>query len=269
MGRVPDASALMPDEGPISIQLMAVQGPMARHAKDLRLALSCMSARDARDPGWTPAPLEGPPLPKRAALTLDPGGEGVDPNVAAAVRRAADALRDAGYEVEEADPPSVTAARDTWAELVMTEVNGGLMPVVRQVACADATEFLDLTMSMVPPVGLPEYMALYQRRNAIAREWRQFFDRYSVVLGPVSCAQPFAVGADLTEEGLPLILKAMRLIVTCNLLGLPAAVVNAGVANGLPQGVQLIADRYREDAALAAAEAIEDRLGVVTPIDPK
>ena len=60
----------------------------------------------------------------------------------------------------------------------------------------------------------------------------------------------------------------MRLVVALNLLGLPAAAVPVGVADGLPQGVQLIGDRYREDLCLAAAEAIEDRLGVLTPIDP-
>jgi amidase len=33
---------------------------MARRVADLRLALDLMSARDARDPWWSPAPLEGP-----------------------------------------------------------------------------------------------------------------------------------------------------------------------------------------------------------------
>jgi amidase len=32
--------------------------------------------------------------------------------------------------------------------------------------------------------------------------------------------------------------------------------------------VQLIGDRYREDLCLAAAQAIEERVGVFTPIDP-
>ena len=40
-----------------------------------------------------------------------------------------------------------------------------------------------------------------------------------------------------------------------------------GVTDGLPQSVQLIGPRYREDLCLDAAEAIEARLGVPTPID--
>lgn len=39
--------------------------------------------------------------------------------------------------------------------------------------------------------------------------------------------------------------------------------------DGLPQVVQVIGPRYREDLCLGAAAAIEDRLGVITPIDPR
>jgi amidase len=52
-------------------------------------------------------------------------------------------------------------------------------------------------------------------------------------------------------------------------LGLPSIAVPTGVANGLPVGVQLIAGRYREDLCLEAAEEIEARAGVRTPIDPR
>ena len=53
---------------------MAVSGPLARTVDDLRIALAAMSARDARDPWYVPAPLEGPAVPKRAALCLNPDG---------------------------------------------------------------------------------------------------------------------------------------------------------------------------------------------------
>ena len=41
-----------------------------------------------------------------------------------------------------------------------------------------------------------------------------------------------------------------------------------GVGGGLPQAVQVIGPRYREDLYLDAAD-IEDRLGILTPIDPR
>jgi amidase len=51
------------------------------------------------------------------------------------------------------------------------------------------------------------------------------------------------------------------------LLGLPAVAVPAGLAKGVPLGVQVIGARYREDLCLDAAEAIEAQCGLETPID--
>jgi Asp-tRNA(Asn)/Glu-tRNA(Gln) amidotransferase A subunit family amidase len=48
----------------------------------------------------------------------------------------------------------------------------------------------------------------------------------------------------------------------------PAALaLPTGVADGPPQGVQLIGDRYREDLCLQAGYVIEAALPVDTPID--
>jgi amidase len=41
-----------------------------------------------------------------------------------------------------------------------------------------------------------------------------------------------------------------------------------GVHDGLPLGVQVYADRWREDLCLAAAQLIEDEVGLICPIDP-
>ena len=62
----------------------------------------------------------------------------------------------------------------------------------------------------------------------------------------------------------------MRPVVPANLLGLPSACVPAGrdEATGLPIGVLITGQRFREDLCLEAAEAIEARLGIATPIDP-
>ncbi len=52
-------------------------------------------------------------------------------------------------------------------------------------------------------------------------------------------------------------------------LGLPSVALPVGEADGLPQSVQIIGPRFREDLCLDAAEAIEARLGSITPIDPR
>ncbi len=52
-------------------------------------------------------------------------------------------------------------------------------------------------------------------------------------------------------------------------LGLPAVALPMGIEDNLPQSVQFIGPRCREDLCLDAAAALEDRLGIITPIDPR
>jgi amidase len=60
------------------------------------------------------------------------------------------------------------------------------------------------------------------------------------------------------------LIATLQLVVCANALSLPAA-VPVGLADGLPQAVQIIGPRFREDLVLDAAQAIEDHLGVLTP----
>jgi amidase len=270
-GRVAYASSIAPSELTPTLQLFMSEGPMARRVADLRLALHCMSGHDARDPGWTAAPLEGPPpkRPVRVAVCTDPGGGGVHPDVAAGVRRAADALADAGYAVEERDTPRVAEAAALWSSLVAADIRSMMLPFMRPLLSPSATRFLDFWLAREPALDLVGYQQRLSSRAGVARAWSQLHDECPIVLGPVCTHPPFAVGSDVESgDAVVELLHRMRLVVAMNALGLPAAVAPVGLANGLPQGVQLIGDRYREDLCLAAAEAIEQRLGVFTPIDP-
>src|ERR1700678_2728564 len=111
VGRVAAFNASVP-ERPIGPQISAVSGPLARTIGDLRMALAAMSGKDARDPWWAPAPLEGPAMPKRAALCLNPDGLETVAEVKAAVADAGKRLERAGWVVEtiETTPPLREAA---------------------------------------------------------------------------------------------------------------------------------------------------------------
>ena len=152
----------------------------------------------------------------------------------------------------------------------MTEIGAGFKPMLEQIGGADANAFLNLALESTPSYDLGGYMMSLAERQTIARNWAEFATRYPIILGPVNTQKPFPVGFDLAgADEIQQLLRSMRLLVTLNLLGLPAAVVPVGMSGGLPQSVQLIGGRFREDLCLAAAEAIEDRLGIVTPIDPR
>src|ERR1700723_2023979 len=111
VGRIAAFNAALP-ERPIGPQISAVSGPLARTIGDLRVALAAMSGKDARDPWWVPAPLEGPAMPKRAAVCFHPDGLETAAEVNAAVADAARRLERGGWVVEEIKtlPPLQEAA---------------------------------------------------------------------------------------------------------------------------------------------------------------
>ena len=94
-------------------------------------------------------------------------------------------------------------------------------------------------------------MAYWQ--HGLGAAWAQFALDHQVVLSPVCCERPWLVDDDVSRIGE--IATAMRMVVPVNILGLPSCAVPVGSDDGLPQGVQLIGARFREDLLLDAAQA--------------
>ena len=266
-GRVAAWNPSSPDRF-IGGQLMAVSGPLARSVADIRLALAAMSAAGAGDPWWVPAPLELPAVPRRAALCLAPDGMAVAGEVAEALRAAAAALSDAGWQVEETDCPPFTDA---------AAINGALwMAETRRIAHLIAAEgdedaqFVFAEMSKrAPPVDLDGLQDAFQARTAQLRRWQEFLARHPLLLCPVSGELPFDDQDDIrSPERFAEIMDAQLTQLGLPALGLPGLSLATGFAGARPVGVQLVADRFREDVLLEAGEAIEAALhrpGVVDP----
>jgi amidase len=272
LGRVPSFNGTAAEERPVGHQLMSVQGPLARRVADVRLGLAAMAARDPRDPWWAGVPLEGPAptRPIRVGLTADPGHQGAHRGVAAAVRAAGLALAEAGYAVDEIEPPAVDAVAANWAILVYNEMRRASLPYIRKWGGADINRCTDLSLALHPDIDIDTYMRALAERTKHLRDWMLFMERYALVVGPVSTEPPFEVGFDVKDqETMAHVIRAQRLLVAVNLLGLPAVSVPCGLLDGVPLGVQVIGSRYREDLALDAAEVIEARHGLPTPIDPR
>jgi amidase len=270
LGRIPHATTIEPVDGPISIQLMMVEGPMARRVGDLRAALEVMAGPSWRDPWTVPAPLRGPEpaRPVRVALVVDPAGQGIAKQVQDGVRKAARALEDAGYAVEEVEPPSIEVAAKTWLDMLSADMRPALQ-IMSFPWGADTDRFVSALFELAPepnPMTTPQNFVV---RQSLLRAWGQFQEQHPLVVAPICSDVPFEVGKDLTTAGVAEILRGMRMAIAVNALGLPAVAVPVGVGDGLPQAVQVIGPRYREDLCLDAAAALEDRVGIITPIDPR
>jgi amidase len=142
--------------------------------------------------------------------------------------------------------------------------------MLQSIVSPGAARFMEAMLELEPPADVAAYSLGLANRLGIARAWAEFQEERPLILGPVCTQQPFPIGSDLEgADGVRAITDSMRVTVAVNNLGLPAVAVPVGVANGLPQGVQVIGPRYREDLCLDAGEAIEARRGVITPIDPR
>lgn len=268
--RLPRADSTTQVEPILASQLMSVDGPMARRVADVRAAFRVLAGPHPRDPFCVPAPLDGPALgtPIRVALVPEPPGGATTPAVAAAVRAAGDALADSGYEVVESTPPMVEDAIDTWSRWLISELSV-LKPLLQQIMNAEAVRFLDWAEEKIGTVDFAGSVELMMKRHAIAKAWGEFFQEHPLIVGPVWTGPAFTAGWDAESEANALAtLDLIRFVTPMNLLGLPAAAVPTGLADGMPTGVQVVGPWFREDLCLDAAEAIEARLGTITPIDP-
>ena len=267
-GRVADAAVTQPVPT-LAMQVTQTQGPMARRVADLRLALHVVSLPDVRDPRWVPAPLDGPGGDGiRVAVVRDPLGSGVDPHVRAGLDRAVDWLADAGYAIVEAEPPLVAEAVHAWVDALyadLAQVWSQMEPLVDP----ELSSFFSLCVShgIFRPVDQARQMATWVAVHEIGAAWAAFLESHPLVVSPVCCERPWAIGDELART--PEIVNAMRMVMPVNILGLPSCAVPVGCDEGLPQGVQVIGRHFREDLILDAAQAIEYRAPRLTPIEPR
>ncbi len=228
----------------MSRQLMASDGPLARHAKDLALLFDVMAQPDPRDPRFTLASqtVHGP-----VAVVLADD----------AVRRAAHALAAAGYEVVDAEVPRLEETAQLWLDLVGFEVRLGALQRLRDEGSDGTRRSAEALFGLAGPLDGAGYAQALAERHALAAQWP-----HQLVLGPVSTAAPWPVGHDLGgADALRDEWWGFRLTVATACLGLPAVSVPVGLdTHGLPVGVQLIGPRWTEGALLAAAQAIEEAI---------
>lgn len=273
LGRVPQASSLeLADMVPIGVQLTGVSGPLARRVADLRAAYETIAGPTWDDPWTVPAPLYGPTLtePIRVALVLDPAGGGTAEQVQGGVRKAGQALEDAGYVVDQVEPPGIDAAAN--ALLVMDSAPGVRAVWEQAMAPSSPADLCRFVAAFFEAAGFPDAVATEQAfitRHALLRAWGEYQETYPLIVAPVATEIPRKAGTDLDDGQVAQDIRTMRMAMAVNTLGLPAVALPVGVGDGLPQAVQVIGPRYREDLCLDAAEAIEQRLGVLTPIDPR
>ena len=269
IGRIPAFNASSPERS-IGPQISAVSGPLARTVGDLRLALAAMSKLDARDPWWVPAPLEGPPVPKRAALCVRPGGLETVPEVKAAVLDAGKRLEKAGWSVEDITGiPAFEEAAELQIRLWLADGYDAMREAAEREGDPGALAVLRGHEKTGRSLDLASFSKILTRRATLTRDWLVFLEKYPVVVMPVCGELPFPVGLDLKDDAsFARVWRAQLPQIALPFLGLPGLTVSTGLVGRVPVGVQIVAGRYREDLCLLAGEAIEAGGVPPSPVDP-
>jgi aspartyl-tRNA(Asn)/glutamyl-tRNA(Gln) amidotransferase subunit A len=248
-------------------------GPLARSVTDAARYLDCAVGVDSRDPWSLPAPAV--PFERaigdidlaglRIAIVDDNGMCPTDPGVRAAVGEAVDALTSAeglktvgGITIDLPDVAEIGGA------LLFADLDPELLPFMGEVhanllATEGAAELLAIAFD---PSGLnlEGIGKANVFRHTLNVQLAGAFDEVDLLAVPTSPVPAFgATGpVPLTVAGRECGATAAASFTSMfNLSGHPAVSVPAGIVEGCPVGVQLVARRHDDALALAAAAALE------------
>ncbi|WP_103258338.1 amidase [Tabrizicola aquatica] len=263
LGRVPAFNATAGDRL-IGGQLMAVSGPLARSAADLRLGLAALSHPDPRDPWWTPATPA--PYPKRAALALTPDGLQTDPQIQDALTAAARTLESQGWDIGTPPLPPMREAMELQLTLWLSEFGLGGADAIAREADPDASFVHRELTKLAPPPTLESFMRALQSRARLARLWRGFFADWPVLLTPVSGQLPFPNHYDTSSPAaFAQVIEAQMPQIAPPLMGLPGLAVTTTRTATHPIAIQALADRGNEHILLDLADLLAPEIPAITP----
>lgn len=267
-GRVPSSGHFPGSAGPFS--QMGVVGPMARTIQDVELLFRVMAAYDFEDPASAPVPFRSWNLDEIRRLPIavleDDGVTPVTRETAAAVRAAAAALRDRGFQVDAWPSAGFDRIWNLWwtlfgrgVQLAMDSAVAGresdLSPLYRA--------FREL-VDAEPVLTSKALLDMLLQRDAVRSAFLSRMERFPILLCPACAIPAFRHGErEWTIEGTHVkYLKAMCYSQWFNLLSNPAAVVPVGRSpEGLPIAVQIVGRPWEDEAVLAVAALIESSCG--------
>ena len=270
LGRVPMMNYTTPDRH-IGGQIMAVTGPLARSIKDIEIGLKAMSQENFDDPWWTPIPFSFEMPIKKIALVTEIKGLNIDPIIKEQLKKVAKCLEESGWIIEEPKAPDFSEAAKFQATLWLSEFRRTGGEAIKKENDPDANFIYDQMTRRCPDTSLDSFMDALQQRAKISREWNTFFDKYPLILCPVTGDLPFPDLKDLeSPSSFDLVFDSMLPQIAPPYLGLPGLSFATGItSSNIPLGVQLISRKYREDILLSAGYDLEKHYPEIKPITPK
>lgn len=263
-------------------------GPFGRNVKDAALLLQAIAGHDERDstsmdiniPDYINS-LTGDVKGMKAAIPKEYLELEIDSNIKGSLLNAVNVLKDIGVEIEEVSLPNIKYALPDYYIISTSELStnmsryDGIRYGHRAESFADIDDLIIKSRSeafgrevkrriMLGTYSLSKghadeyYKKALKVRTLIKNDFDKAFTKYHIILGPTTPKLPFKIG-EITDP--VTMYKSDLFTVAVNLAGICALSMPCGSANGLPVGIQIMGDRFKEINILKAAYALEMSLG--------
>jgi aspartyl-tRNA(Asn)/glutamyl-tRNA(Gln) amidotransferase subunit A len=242
-------------------------GPMARSIRDLALAFSQLIGPDGEDAYSTSTVSfdagigRAPYRQLRVGWLVEPGFGPIDPEVAATVHTAAEALQGVGIFVE---PVRVPALERDFALDVFNRLHVMEMKPAFQEATAgrrdDELYKMAKTMLSLPDTPMKDYIDAEQAAERLKDGFAQYFQKYDALLTPVLPIPAHKHGqTEFVINGQKVDATYLQgATVPLNVTGLPGISMRFGTSKeGLPINVQLVGSWQAESTILHIAAQLE------------
>ncbi|WP_329453956.1 amidase [Streptomyces sp. NBC_01497] len=241
-------------------------GPMARSVRDIALAYTLLAGPDGAD-GFSTAPPEfdtglgtAPNRALRVGWLVDSGLGPTDPEVAATVQAAAEALQTAGAQVDAVGIPAFERDNplELWTKLSTMEVK----PAFHQVTAGHEDQMFRYSkfLAGLPDTSMEDFILAEQAVERLRDGTAEHFHQYDILLLPVTTtpAHKHQLG-DFTVDGRTMgPFHVSSTTVPFNLTGHPALSMRFGTSSdGMPIAVQLAANLHAESTILHTAALLE------------
>lgn len=259
--------------------LYVYEGPVARTVSDLALAMNALAGHDPLDPFSSleavdfDRALETSIKGKRIGFTRDFGIFPVEPRVASVVTDAVRAFEDAGAIVEDIDiklPYDHKQLSDLWCRLICITSHAFLeglkatgLDLLRDHRAQFPEQLVDF-LEQIDALSAKEFLADQIMRTGVYDTLNSTLAQYDLIVSPTTAALPtknLSNGLTTGPQQVNGVAVDPRIgwcmTYMTNMTGHPAASLPAGLADGLPVGLQIIGRHHADLDVMAACAAFE------------
>ena len=260
-------------------------GPLTRTVKDTAFMMNLIAGVDPNDNTTIDnnnedylegieSGIEG----KKIGIITDMMGEGIDPEVLTATKEAISKLEGLGATCEEVSLDMVKYSVAAYYTITATEAGSNLarydnlrygyeMPVEgyefnSYISKARKNFGPEVTRRMIIGGFVPSaghagkyFLKAMKVKSKLTKEINEAFNKFDLLVAPTVPIQPFKIGEKI-DDPVSLFLVDIN-TVTANLTGKPAISIPFKIVNGLPIGIQLLANSMDDKLLLKAAYALE------------